>query len=208
MDAKIISTLKTLEERSRAESVLLAELNARGARHVREAASSLMLDVGPQVGALLNVLARSCNAKRIVEIGGSVGYSTLFLAEAARATGGRVISLEIDAGKQREQRSNLERSGLLQYVDLVLGDSAEILPTLDGPLDLILIDHWKDLYIRDFDLVWPNLAPRGIIVADNILHPEATVPQMQAYVKHVGNTPAATSYTLALGNGVEVTMRS
>lgn len=206
---EVQQVLTELEERSRRERPELDALNAQGAGATRAAAPRLMLDVGPDVGRLLNLLARVLDARHVVEVGGSSGYSTVWLAEAVATTGGRVTSIEIDAGKSEEQRRNLVAAGLLDHVDLVVADALEVIPGLpDGSVDLVLIDHWKDLYVRDFDLVWPKVREGGVVVADNILLPEATLAQMQAYVEHVRGAPGAVSYTVAVGDGIELTHRT
>ncbi|WP_437787719.1 O-methyltransferase [Sorangium sp. So ce1097] len=208
MDPRVAAVLARLEDRSIREQRELAELNDKGARFVREAASRFMLDVGVEVGKLLNLLARSLGARRVIEIGGSVGYSTLWFAEAVRSTGGRVVSFEIDPGKVALMRENLADAGLLEHVEIIDDDASKHLPSLEGPFDLVLIDHWKDLYIRDFDLAWPRVRRGGLVVADNILHPASTLEAMQAYVSHVRAAPGARSFTLSAGNGVEITART
>jgi predicted O-methyltransferase YrrM len=207
MDSRISAVLARLEERSKREQQELAELNSKGARFVREAAGRFMLDVGVDVGRLLNTLVRSLGARQVVEIGGSIGYSTLWLAEAARSTGGRVTSFEIDTEKVKQMRQNLSDAGLLEHVEIIAEDASLHLPKLKGPFDLVLVDHWKDIYIRDFDLAWPQVRRGGMVVADNILIPEATREQMRAYVAHVQNAPGARSFTLPVGQGIEITQR-
>ncbi|MFI0408071.1 O-methyltransferase [Actinomadura sp. 3N508] len=199
--------LARLEERSARERPELDTLNAQGARYTRAAAPRLMLDVGPDVGRLLNTLVRRGRARRVVEIGGSVGYSTIWLADAVADTGGSLVTIEADAGKVAELRRNVADAGFAGMVRIEHGDAAEIVPELPYPFDVVLIDHWKDLYIREFDLVWPRLAAGGVVVADNILEPEATAEQMRAYVEHVRKVPGACSHTLPLGAGVELTIR-
>lgn len=207
LSATADAVLDRLEKRSRAERPELDELNLRGAKWTRDAAPRLMLDVGPDVGRLLNLLVRTTGAKEVVEIGGSVGYSTVWLASAVAETGGRVVSIETDDGKVEQLQQNLEEAGLLQHVQ-ILNDSADaVLADLAGPFDLVLIDHWKDLYVREFDLAWPKVRPGGVVLADNILEPAATAERMRAYVEHVRSVPDARSYTLPLGDGVEVTSR-
>lgn len=207
MESRIAAVLGRLEERSKREQQELTELNMKGARFVREAAGSFMLDVGPDVGRLLGCLARSMGARQVVEIGGSVGYSTLWLAEAMHDTGGRVTTFEIDADKVRQMRQNLSEAGLLEYVEILHEDASQRLPFMAGPFDLVLIDHWKDIYVRDFDLVWPKVRKGGLVVADNILAPAATLEQMRAYVAHVQSRPGARSVTLSVGQGIELTQR-
>jgi len=200
--------LAMLESRSRQERPELDRLNNLGAAATRAAAPGLMLDVGPEVGRLLNALVRIIGAKQILEIGGSVGYSTIWLADAAAAIGGRVLSVEPDPGKAAELRSNIAAAGLDDYVEVLQEDAADVIPRLSGPLDLVLIDHWKDLYVREFDAVWPRVRPGGAVVADNILLPEATRPRMQAYQEHVRAAAGAYSLTVQLGDGVELTWRT
>jgi len=107
MTAAAARVLARLEERSTRERPELDALNASGAGSTRAAAPRLMLDVGPDVGRFLNLLIRRTPEPRVVEIGGSVGYSTIWLADAAAATGGEVISIENDDGKVEELRRNV-----------------------------------------------------------------------------------------------------
>lgn len=206
--ATAAEVLARLDKRSASERSELEALNAKGASFTREAAPRLMLDVGADVGKFLNILARTTSAKRAVEIGGSVGYSTIWLAAAMAATGGEVVSIEPDQGKVAELSRNLEDAGLLPYVRIIPESAHIALPQLSGPFDIVLIDHWKDLYIREFDLAWPKVRAGGVVIADNILQPAATAAQMRAYQEHVRSLPDSCSETLPLGDGVEVTVRS
>lgn len=208
MDHRASTLLGELDERSKREQAILAEARARGLEHVMAVAPTLMLDVGREVGQLLNYLIRLASAKTILEIGGSVGYSTIWMAEAAQATGGKVISIELDTGKHKEQAANLESVGLLQHVELINGDAEKELPSIPGPFDLVLIDHWKALYVREFKVIWPKMRKGGWIVADNIVIPALTHADTKAYCDLVRATPGARSYLLGtLGSGIEVTCR-
>ncbi|HEU0202860.1 MAG TPA: class I SAM-dependent methyltransferase [Burkholderiaceae bacterium] len=207
MDNRVRDVLNRLEARSASEQARLEDLRRRGGSSLREVAGELMLDVGRDVGSFLNLLVKLTSARTIVEVGGSVGYSTIWLAEAARATGGRMLSLEPDAGKHAEQRSNLEAAGLIEYVDLRRDDANELLPALPGPIDLVLLDHWKELYVREFVTLWPKLRRSGLIVADNILVPAKNAPVIQRYLEHVRATADAQTMTLPLGDGVELTLK-
>jgi predicted O-methyltransferase YrrM len=157
---------------------------------------------------LLNALVRIIGAKQVLEIGGSVGYSTIWLADAAAALGGRVISTETDPDKAEQLRHNVRAAGLADHVEVFQEDAATVIPRLSGEFDLVLIDHWKDLYVREFDAVWSRVRTGGVVVADNVLLPEVTRPQMQAYQDHVRAAEAAYSFTLPLGAGVELTWRT
>jgi predicted O-methyltransferase YrrM len=204
----ITDVLTRLEQRSVSEQPEVNRLNGIGAAVTRAAAPGLMLDVGPQVGLLLNVLVRITNAQQVVEIGGSVGYSTIWIAEALSHTGGRVISIEPEPSKADQLSTNLTDAGLADYAEVIIDDARLVIPLLRGPFDVVLIDHWKDIYIREFDAAWPKLRSGGVIVADNILQPQATAGLMQAYVNHVRATPNTYSFTLNIGDGVELTWRT
>jgi predicted O-methyltransferase YrrM len=151
----------------------------------------------PTSAEFLCALAVGVSAKRMIEIGGSTGLSTIALAVAARQTGGRLTSIEIDPERQTESRDTLRGLGLEQFVDYVCGDAAEVLPGL-GEIDLALIDCEKEDYIRFFDML--RVAPGGLVVADNILS-----HAISDYVAHVRKRPGAESITLPVGKGLEVT---
>lgn len=200
--------LSKLDTRADAEDEeIRAVLLSGGVDGLREASIRFVLPTGTEVGQTLSLLARCLDARAILEVGGSVGYSTIWLASAAQATGGLVQSIERDEGKVEEQRGNLEEAGLLEYVELLPGASDVVLPTLSGPYDLVLIDHWKAHYARDFDLIWPKVRRGGVVVADNILNPPMNQKEAKAYTAHVRSLPDVWSFTLPIGDGVEITVR-
>ena len=141
----------------------------------------LLLSVGREAGTLLYLLATGEQSRRILELGTSYGYSTVWLAAAARATGGKVLSLELREYKIEHARQALTRAGLSSRVEFHAGDCLETLKHLPGPFDLVLLDVWKDLYLPCFELVHPKLASGGVICADNMLIPENVRPQAEAY---------------------------
>lgn len=207
LDPGLEPVLRRLEARSQAEQPEVEALRSAGGRALRERAGSLMLDVGPEAGHLLNTLVRSMGARVVVEVGGSVGYSTLWLADAVRATGGRLYSIETDPAKQREQRANLKDAGLDDVVELTSQQAVELVPTLQAPLDLVLLDHWKELYVRDFDACWFALRKGGIIAADNILVPRKNAALIADYRNHIAGLPDAQSQVLNIGDGLELTTK-
>ncbi len=192
---------------------VLAEYDARAAAESRHFAAGwdlddrrdqLLLRIGPQTGRLVNILAKGAGARSLLELGTSFGYSTVWLAEAARETGGRVVTLDLARHKQDYARTMLDRAGLADQVDWRTGDALEILKELDGPFDFVLLDLWKDLYIPCFDLIAPKLAPRAIIVADNMLRPEYSRADADAYRAHVRRHPGMESVLLEVGSGIYV----
>lgn len=163
-----------------------------------------LLPVGPDVGWLLYSLAVGRGAKRILELGTSYGYSTLFLASAARRTGGKVFTMDLAAEKQGYARRQLGAAGLGDQVEWQLGDATDLLKSLDGPFDLVLVDLWKDKYVACFDLFYGKLADNAVIVADNMLLPEMSRPQAEAYRSAVKAKHNLQTVLLPVGNGIEL----
>jgi predicted O-methyltransferase YrrM len=152
----------------------------------------------------MNLLIKEAKARRILEVGSSYGYSTIWLAEAAHAVGGKVISLELRPAKAEYARSQLARARLEDSVEFRIGDALESLAQLAGPFDFVLIDLWKDLYVAVFERLYPKLAPGALIVADNMLYPENVRAHAHAYREQVRAAPERSSVLLAVGNGLEL----
>ncbi len=170
IDAAVWAVIGDYEVRARREEELRSTLSEQeAARRLDE----LLLPVGRATGSLMNLLVKEAEARRILEVGSSYGYSTTWLAEAARAIGGKVISLELRAAKTEYARAQLARAGLDGYVEFRIGDALASLAQLPGPFDFVLIDLWKDLYVPVFELLHPKLAPGATVVADNMLQPES-----------------------------------
>jgi predicted O-methyltransferase YrrM len=167
----------------------------------------LLLSVGREAGILLYLLATGGQSRRILELGTSYGYSTVWLGAAARATGGKVLSLELQEYKIEHARQALTRAGLSTRVEFHAGDCLESLRTLAGPFDFVLLDVWKDLYLPCFDLVHPKLAPGGVICADNMLRPESARPHADAYRARVRAAGDMDSVLVDVGNGIEISRR-
>lgn len=198
-----------------AVTAVLAEYEARAEREERLSESlseeervrrrdEMLLPVGPAAGMLMNLLIKQAQARRILEVGSSYGYSTTWLAEAARAVGGKVVSLELKEGKTLYARSQLARAALADYVEFRVGDALASLRELPGPFDFALIDIWKDLYVPAFELLHPKLAPGALVVADNMLYPEKFRPAARVYRERVRAAAGISSVLLAVGNGLEV----
>ncbi len=151
----------------------------------------------PVSAEFLHALATGCRARRMLEVGGSSGISTIALAAAARETGGRLLSIEVVASRQAEARQTLRELQLEAQVELVLADAASVLPGQDG-LELVLLDCEKEDYVSFFDML--RLAPGAVVVADNVLS-----HGLWDYVRHVRARAGAESVTLAIGKGLELT---
>ena len=163
-----------------------------------------MLNITPDTGRLLSILIRSSRATRILEVGTSNAYSTIWLADAARATGGRVVTLEADPGKIALARENLRRAGCDDRVEIVPGRAAETLPKLSGPFDFVFLDADRASYRTYLELVLPKVVAGGLIVADNVTsHPD----ELAAYLARVKSHPALFSVTVPVGKGEEITYK-
>ncbi len=201
LDPAVNAVLKDYEARAAREEALWSTLSSEEAARRRD---EMLLPVGRAAGTLLNLLVKSGEARRILEVGSSYGYSTTWLAEGARAVGGKVTSLELKVEKTEYARAQLARAGLADYVEFVIGDALASLKALPGPFDLVLIDLWKDLYVPVFDLLYPKLAQGAIVVADNMLEPPSARAHAKAYRERVGAARDMTSVLLRIGNGIEV----
>jgi predicted O-methyltransferase YrrM len=166
--------------------------------------SRRMLNITPDTGRLLWILVRSAGATRILEVGTSNAYSTIWLADAARAAGGRVTTLERNPEKVRLARENLARAGLLDHVDIREGPAAETLATLAGPFDFVFLDADRPSYHRYLELALPRLRPGGLLVADNVV---SHADELRDYLARVKAHPDLLSVTVPIGKGEEVSLK-
>jgi predicted O-methyltransferase YrrM len=160
------------------------------------------LPVGPDTGRLLFAMVAPNPGCEVLEIGASRGYSTIWLAAAARMLDGRVVSLERDPVKCETWRRNIADAGLEEHAELVEGDAFETLRRLDPGFDLVLLDAWKDDYEELFSLARPLVDPGGVVVADNAADSR---PELAAYMAARQSDPGLVSVTVPIGNGLEVT---
>ncbi len=157
MDDKLAAVLATYDERMRDEHrKMRTGFPAGGGEAVRD---TFLLAVGPQTGQLINILAGSLAAPNILEIGTSYGYSALWLADAARTSGGRLITMEHHAYKTEYAREMSVKAGVADFVDFNVGDAVQMIADLPLKLDFILLDLWKDLYVPCLEAFYPKLNP-------------------------------------------------
>ena len=156
-------------------------------------------------GRFLYLTARLLGAKTIVEFGTSFGISALYLATAARANGGRFIGTEREPNKIAAARANLAHAGLAGVAEIRDGDAMVTLADLAGPIDLVFLDGWKDLYLPVLELLRPKLASRAAVLADNIFTFPTELAPYVAFMRDPANGFEST--TLPLGHGMEFSVR-
>lgn len=159
------------------------------------------LPVSRETGVLLYQLARSTNARHIVEFGTSFGLSTLYMAAALRDNGGgRLIGSELEPSKVARARAHLAEGGVADLVEIREGDALQTLAVdLPASIDLLLLDGAKALYPEVLALVEPRLRPGALIVADNADHS----PEYLARVR----SPDSGYLSVPFGGDVELSMR-
>jgi predicted O-methyltransferase YrrM len=161
--------------------------------------------VRPEVGELLCTLALAIEARTIVEIGTSGGYSTLWLASAALRTGGRVTTFEVDPTKVARATRAFEEAGVAGVVDLVHGDGLEGLARFRGDADLVFLDAEKEDYEAFVEAIVRALRPDGVLVADNLLsHAGALEGFRRAALEH----PELSGLVVPIGRGELVAVRA
>ncbi|MFM5925179.1 MAG: O-methyltransferase [Novosphingobium sp.] len=202
-DPRVQAVFARYDAREAADAARMKELG-RAAFAIRD---EFLLPVGPEVGAFLHALILARRPKRILELGTSYGYSTLFLADAARAIGAQVVTMELADYKQAHAREQLAEAGLEHVVDFRLGDAVEMVRADPGSFDFALLDIWKELYLPCFEALYPKLDEEGVICADNMITPEVARPEVREYRAAVQARPDLQTALLPIGQGIELTVR-
>jgi predicted O-methyltransferase YrrM len=185
---------------------LLADLERQGRENdARETdRARKMFNLEPETAQLLSILVRSSGARRVLEIGTSSGYSTIWLASAVAETGGQVISIERSAEKQVMARQNLVRAGLAGHVALILGEATAVVRELAGPFDFVFFDADRVTAPEQLKLLVPKLAPWALIAADNaISHPD----EISGYLKAISGAEGFEHMVLPVGKGLSIAYR-
>jgi predicted O-methyltransferase YrrM len=162
-------------------------------------------NVEPQTGELLGVLVRASGSRRILEVGTSNGHSTLWLADAAEAVGGRVETLDIDPRRTQLACANLERAGLGAIADCrTIGAAQALAEYPEAAWDFVFLDAERPEYPG----YWPNLrralAPGATLAIDNAISHES---ELQSFNRLLGDDPQLTSALVPIGAGLIVAVR-
>jgi len=173
--------------------------------HDIKAADSDQLAVSEEDGRFLRVMAASGGAKRALEIGSASGYSAIWIGLGLRQTGGHLTTIEFDVARARTAADNIRRAGLADVVTVVPGDAFKEVPRLAGDFDFVFLDAWKRDYKRYFDMIVPRLAPRGLLLAHNVVNKQA---EMRNFLDAIQNNPSLfTTIVKPSGEGMSVSYK-
>jgi predicted O-methyltransferase YrrM len=171
--------------------------------------------ISKNIGMFYNIMLKSINAKKILEIGMSVGYSGLWFADAVMSntqSDGQIITIDRERFKIDNAKKNFEEAGVSSLIKIRDGEARKVLHDIKEEFgknyfDFIFIDADKESYIEYFDLCLPLVRKGGIIGADNILLPERFNEMMVDYLSHVRSNPNVQSVTIPIDNGEEITIK-
>ena len=150
-------------------------------------------------------MIRAVGAQRILELGTSNGYSTIWLADAAQVTGGRVVSVEVDAARSELARTNLRAAGLADFVELRVGDAGRVLgDSSEGEWEFIFLDAERPAYAGYVNDLVRVLAPRGVLAVDNVLSHEHELVEFTALISAVRRL---TQTVVPVGAGLRLAVR-
>jgi predicted O-methyltransferase YrrM len=173
-----------IDDRARAVLERMARQDA-GERERDVARSVRLRQIMPDVGRLLHTLVLATRPRSIIEIGTSGGYSTIWLATAARDVGANVTTLEIDPVKVRMADANLREAGVEDIATIAEGDAFAWLRTRTEPVDFVFLDAEKEDYGAFLELVVPLLRSGAVLIADNLLsHAEDLAPFRERALAH------------------------
>lgn len=191
LEERVRAVLARLQEEDRIEREAGLPSAQRSRQVARTTGQFLLSFVAPQTDC------------EVLEIGGSRGYSTIWLAAGVRHLGGRVLSLEHDPAKCEAWRANIREAGLEGTADLVQGDAFETLPAIDDVFDVVFLDAEKEQYEALFDIARTKLEPGAVVIADNVL---SHVDALGAYSEARQADATLESVTVPLDRGLEVSV--
>jgi predicted O-methyltransferase YrrM len=210
-EPRVVAALDRMYAESNAQWAKLRERIAEvaqltTAQEQADALSEFYLPVSPDSGRLLYALVRASRPATIVEFGMSLGISAIHLAAAVRDNGsGRVVTTELSADKVATARRTFAETGLADLITILHGDALQTLQSLDGSVDFVLLDGWKELYIPVLELLEPRLAPGSLVIADN-----TSMPELAPYLERVrdpGHGYVSVSFPARESDSMEISCR-
>jgi caffeoyl-CoA O-methyltransferase len=177
-----------------------AEKKVLSALDEMEAAGKTYLSVGSVEGRMLRLLTEAADARHVVEIGTSTGYSGLWFCLALQSTGGKLTTFEIDHERAELAKENFRRAGVEQLTTVVEGDAHQNIARLTSPIDVVFLDADKEGYVDYLKKLLPLVRPGGLILADNV----DSAPE---YVKAVSENPELETLYYSDGEGLGISLK-
>lgn len=172
-----------------------------------------MLAITKETGIFYNMLLRIQKPKKILEIGTSFGYSTLWFADAM-GKNSKIITIEKNPQKSKLAKKNFDKAGVSDMIEIKEGIARDILIQLSKSkrstqesFDFVFIDADKEEYPFYFDICLPMLKKEGIIAADNIIFPRRFKKHIKKYLNHINEIRGVQSITVPIGNGQEISFK-
>ncbi len=203
MKTSIFNVLEKLEKQSSLEK----------SRKVDIPPNERMLAITKETGEILNMLIRLKNAKNMLEVGMSVGYSTIWCAEAIIENDGKIITIEQNSEKIKRAKENFQDANISDIITIQEGLAMQILRNLSldekykNFFDFVLIDADKENVIEYFDMILPLVSIGGVIITDNMLYPEKYREEMKKFSSHIKSNQNVRTITSPIGNGEEITIK-
>lgn len=214
LDARVASTLDRMFAEADAQMPMLGEMFGNDtvpaendAQGRADALSEFYLPVTPEAGRLLYTLVRASRPTTVVEFGMSLGISAIHLASAVRDNcEGTVVTTELNAHKVAVATRNFADAGLDDVITVLHGDALETLAPIEGPVQFVLLDGWKDLYMQVLQLLEPRLSPGALVVADNTSMP-ALEPYLD-YMRDPANGYVSVHFPVRDADSMEISCRT
>jgi predicted O-methyltransferase YrrM len=150
--------------------------------------------IGPIKGKIITGIIQKYKPRNILEVGTLYGYSAILMADTLNGANGKVITIEIDKPIADIARKNISDAGLIDKIDVIVGNALDVIPRLNSKFDLLFLDAAKNEYLKYLELAQKrNLKEGSIIVADNV---EISKSEMQDYLEHVRNSRGYRSKTI------------
>ena len=192
---------------------LETQSNLEKTRKVDVKPQDRMLAITKETGEMLNMILRLKNAKNMLEVGTSTGYSTIWCAEVLSENQGKIITIEQNPEKIKRANENFLKAEISDVITIKEGLAMDILNELSQQeknsefFDFVLIDADKENIIEYFDLILPMVSPGGVIITDNMLYPEKYRPEMKKFSDYLKTNSRLRTITSPIGNGEEITIK-
>ena len=163
------------------------------------------LAISEEDGRFLRLLIAATHRTHALEIGGASGYSAIWMGEAMRLTGGKLVTIEYDPQRAKALADNIRRAGMTDVVQVVSGDAFKEIPKLRGTFDFVFLDAWKRDYKKFLDLVYPRLDAGGLFTAHNVVNKRSEMGDFLDAIQH--NPSLWTAIVAPSGEGISLSYK-